>query len=416
MSNKSSTSYEIDYNDERFTKVESDKQAALSDMEKTYDGMIDESDKHFQSQIDASKQWAEKQTELQEQQTEFAIEKIEQQKEQAEKEYKKEQSGAWVDYQKQSGDYGVNAEQMAAAGLDNSGYSESSRVSIYNTYQNRVATAKASITLAKQNYDNMMKEAHLENNSAKAEIALSAYEKELEIAMQGFQYKNQLLLDKANKKTELDSMYYSRRQDIVNQINQENALQEQIRQYKEKMAEDKRQFDKSFAEQQRQFNTSLAEEKRQFNASLKTSGYSIDENGNITSTGPVDGASSKSASYDSILKTASGKSDTAMENYIDQQIKSGKITEEEGDLIYAEARGSFGAREWECIDDGGLNWGSSFDGNAKFKDERGNTYTADQIYSALKEEGWSAERAERYLVQLGKDTGATWKFTKSKYD
>lgn len=48
------TNYDINYDDERFTQVESNKQEALSELEQTYAGMIGESDKYYQAQIDAS--------------------------------------------------------------------------------------------------------------------------------------------------------------------------------------------------------------------------------------------------------------------------------------------------------------------------------------------------------------------------
>jgi hypothetical protein len=57
--------YDINYNDERFTKVESDKQAALTEHEQMYDGMISSSDKYYQDQINANTDWEKKQTELQ---------------------------------------------------------------------------------------------------------------------------------------------------------------------------------------------------------------------------------------------------------------------------------------------------------------------------------------------------------------
>lgn len=239
--------YDIDYNDKRFTEVEADKQEALSKVEQTYGDMISQSDKYYQEQIDASKEWAEKQTELQNQQTEFAIDQIEQQKDQAKKDYTKEQSGAYVDWQKQSNEYGANAEKMAAAGLENGGFSESSQVSMYNTYQNRVATARESYNRAVLNYDNAIKDARLQNSSALAEIAYKALRDQLELSLQGFQYKNQLLIEQANKKTEVENNYYGRYQDVLQQINTENALAEQIRQYNEKMAEEKRQFNETMA-------------------------------------------------------------------------------------------------------------------------------------------------------------------------
>ena len=256
--------YDINYNDDRFQKVEADKKVALSDIEKTYGDMISQSDSYFDKQIAASEQLADKQSQLQQEQTDFAIEQIQQQKDQAKKDYTKEQSGAYVDWQKQSNQYGANAENVAAGGLQNSGFAESSQVSMYNTYQNRVATARESYNRAVLNYDNAMKDARLQNNAALAEIAYKALQQQLELSLQGFQYKNQLLIEQANKKTEVDNNYYGRYQDVLQQINTENALAEQIRQYNEKMAEEKRQYNESLAFQKEQ----LAEEQRQFNEQM----------------------------------------------------------------------------------------------------------------------------------------------------
>ena len=49
-------------------------------------------------------------------------------------------------------------------------------------------------------------------------------------------------------------MYHERWQDVLAQMNQENALAEQIRQHNESLEEEKRQFDAQMAEEQRQFN------------------------------------------------------------------------------------------------------------------------------------------------------------------
>ncbi len=247
------------YDDERFRDVEEDKQEALTEAEELYGGMVEESEAYYQSQIDASKEWAEEQSRLQNEQTEFAIEQIEQQKEQEEKDYQKEQSGAYVDWQKQSNQYGANAEQMASAGLAGSGFSESSQVSMYNAYQARVSKSREIFKAAILNYDNAMKEARLQNSVVLAEIAQNALREQLELSLQGFQYKNQLLLELADKKMQIEATAQSRYQDVLAQINQEKALAEQIR-----------QFNASLAEEQRQFNASLAEEQRQFNSASGT--------------------------------------------------------------------------------------------------------------------------------------------------
>lgn len=270
------TNYDINYDDERFKQVEAEKQQALTEVDKTYSGMISQSDKYYQDQINASKDWANTQQQLQQEKTDFAIEQIEQQKEQANKDYTKEQSGAYVDWQKQSNKYGVNAEQMASSGMTNTGFSESSQVSMYNTYQNRVATARESYNLAVLNYNNSIKDAQIQNNSALAEIAYNALQQQLELSLQGFQYKNQLIIEQANKKLEVDSEYYNRYQDVLQQMNQENALAEEVRQYNESMAFQKEQFKeeirqfeqshqlevKKYQEQIRQFDEEMARLKK----------------------------------------------------------------------------------------------------------------------------------------------------------
>ena len=266
-----STNYDINYDDERFQQVESEKQNALTEVDNTYNGMINASDKYYQDQINASKDWADKQQQLQQEKTDFAIEQIEQQKDKADKDYKKEQSGAYVDWQKQSNKYGVNAEQMASSGMTNTGFSESSQVGMYNTYQNRVATARESYNTAILNYNNAIKDAQLQNNSALAEIAYKALQQQLELSLQGFQYKNQLIIEQSNKKLEVDQMYYNRYQDVLNQMNQENALAEEVRQYNENMAFQKeqlkveiRQYEQSYKLEVDKYNESI----RQFNEEM----------------------------------------------------------------------------------------------------------------------------------------------------
>ena len=316
------TNYDINYDDKRFAEVEADKKTALNEVEATYGNMISNSDKYYQDQINASKDWAGKQSQLQQEQTDFAIEKIEQEKAQAKKDYTKEQSGAYVDWQKQSNQYGANAEQMASAGLAGSGYSESSQVSMYNTYQNRVTAARESYNQAVLSYNNAITEARLQNNSILAEIAYEALQKQLELSLQGFQYKNQLIIEKANKKTQLESEYYARYQDVLQQINTENALAENIRQYnktmeleQKKFIEQKRKSEAEFAEQKRQFEVELAEKKRQFNATH--SGSSGSSSGGSSS---INKSSSSSSSK--INKTKESEKASSSNSAAAKSIKS----------------------------------------------------------------------------------------------
>jgi hypothetical protein len=256
--------YEVNYDDERFQEVETQKQDALTEVDNTYKPMIENADQFYQSQIDASKEWADKQSQLQQENTDFQIGQIEQQKQQAQKDYSKEQSGAYVDFQKQSNKYGASAEQMAMQGMVGSGYSESSQVSMYNQYQNRVAIARESLDRTMQNFNNNIQQAILQNNSALAEISYKALQQQLELSLEGFQYKNTLLMEYSNKKQETDDRYYNRYQNVVNQINTENAMAEQVRQFNEEIRIQQEQFDKEyqlqmdkFKEQIRQFDLDM---------------------------------------------------------------------------------------------------------------------------------------------------------------
>lgn len=244
------------YNDKRYLDQKADidkgKKAELNEVDVTYGNMISGSQKFYDKQIASVEQYGKEQTKNQQAQSDLAIQKIEQTKEQAHKDYIKEQTGAYGDYLRQINPYGVEAEKMADAGLANSGYSEASRTNAYIAYQNRVATAREVYSRAVLNYDNSIAEARIQNNVLLAEIAYNTLQKSLELGLAGFQYKNTLLLEKAKEKRDINKTYHTYYQDVLDQINQENAL-----------AEEKRQADMANKRQQEQIEIAQAELKIQ---------------------------------------------------------------------------------------------------------------------------------------------------------
>lgn len=267
--------YDIDYNDPRFQQNQDTYQEGMDRYQQIYDKMTNESDDIYSNLIDKHGQWKEKQEEIQQANTDFAIEKIEQQKEQAQKDYVKEQSGAYVDWQKQSNQYGVEAEKMAAAGLMNSGYSESSQVSMYNQYQNRVALARESLEKANLNYNNAINEAILQNNAALAEIAATTYIKQAELALEGALYKNQLIVDLADKQTALEQDKWERDLAVINQQNFENEMAQKDRQaeldreHAEKLQLLDQDFEAKQAQIQRDFESKENDIKRKHEIELE---------------------------------------------------------------------------------------------------------------------------------------------------
>ena len=264
--------FEIDYNDERFANLQKDNEQTLNEIDQTYGGMINSANKYYDDLAQNAQDWADKQSQLQQERTDFAIEQIEQQKEQANKDYLKEQSGAYVDWQKQSNQYGVEAEKMAAAGLDKTGFSESSQVSMYNTYQNRVSTARESYNQAVLNYNNAIKDAQLQNNATLAEIAYNALQQQLELSLEGFQYKNQLILEQTNKKIELKNTLWQQQMDIIDQMNTENAMKWDVTKYYDtqawetEQAEINRQHDITLQKLQQEFDAKENQLNRDFQA------------------------------------------------------------------------------------------------------------------------------------------------------
>ena len=230
----------VNYDDERFKAVENEKQSALNNVNNVYNNMVNETQGYYDDLKNAAEEYGRTQAELQQQQSDYAIQQIEQNKDYLKKDYEKEQRGAYQDWQKQSNRYGVEAERQAAVGLNNTGYSESSQVSMYNTYQNRVAQARDTYNKAVTEYDNQITQARLTNSAQLAQIAYQALQTKLELSLEGFQYKNNLLTQQLQMQQATEDRYYSRWQDVLSQINTENAL----------------------AEQQRQFNASLAASKK----------------------------------------------------------------------------------------------------------------------------------------------------------
>lgn len=231
----------VNYDDERFTQVEQDKQNELNKYNQTYDNLISERDKFTQQQQDYVDSWKTTQEQIANDNLNHQLNLYNQQKEKAEQEYQKEAKASYIDYQKEVDKYGVSRENVVANGLSNSGYSESSKVDMYNTYQNRVATARESLNNIKLEFDNAIKEAQLSNNATLAELALQQMQQKLEIALEGFNYKDTQTQNKLNWEYNINNNYYDRYKDVENQINYENEQAEAIRQYNEQMAYKKEQ-------------------------------------------------------------------------------------------------------------------------------------------------------------------------------
>jgi hypothetical protein len=235
--------YTINYEDDRLNDVKLAETSQLTEDAQLGQDMLDSVDTMYDDAKAATDLWEQTQINNQKEQTNLTIQQIEQQKEQAQKDYTKEQAGAYVDWRKQSNQYGSEAEKMASAGLSNTGFSESSQVSMYNTYQNRIAVARESFNQIWTDYNNKINEAKIQNNAALAEIAVQAAQQRAEYVIQSVLQRNQLLNDIANRKIQTQQLYNDKWKTTLDVMMKENELKWQTdqavldREHDKKMAE-----------------------------------------------------------------------------------------------------------------------------------------------------------------------------------
>ena len=258
---------QINMQDARLTNVETERQNQIRSTTDQYNSMINNADQFYDRQAQVARENAQRQQELQNASTEQQVKEINQQREKTERDYQKEQRGAYTDYQKQVNEYGVNAEIMASRGLAGTGYAESSQVSMYNAYQNRVAMARQSLADSQQNYDNLIAQARLNNDTKQAEIANELARAQAEYALQGFQYKNSLIESRQQQLNQLNSRYDTRYNTMLNLM--QNELDAKRDNYKTGVnilnyAEQQRQWAKEFDENNRRFDAEMALKDRQF--------------------------------------------------------------------------------------------------------------------------------------------------------
>ncbi len=130
------------------------------------------------------------------------------QRQQYEQDATKTAKGLYADYQKQASNYGANAETIASQGLTNSGYSESSRVNLYNNYQRNVTSIVTELNREKAQLDLQINQAYIDADIQKAQNLANTYAQKMELAMNTYQlryglYRDQVADEQWQKQYEL---------------------------------------------------------------------------------------------------------------------------------------------------------------------------------------------------------------------
>lgn len=301
---------QVNTQDSRLTTIENQRGQDITNTTNQYNQMINDTDKFYQTQIDTAKQIADRQAQVQNASTEQQIKEINQQRERTERDYQKEQRGAYTDYQKQVNEYGVNAEVMAARGLANTGYSESSQVSMYNAYQQRVATARQSLADSQQNYDNLIAQARINNDTRQAEIANELARQQAEYALQGFQYKNTLIESRQQQLNQLNARYDSRYNTMLGVMENELQAKRQnfntyanVIQSNKELEQRQAQFDAEMKQKQAQWEKEYQLEKQRLELQRKQASSSSSSSRSV-SNGTSRGVSGGTTSNGLVYKVA----------------------------------------------------------------------------------------------------------------
>lgn len=326
--------YEVDYNDSRLVSVKNEQAQKESEIKNRYDTLANESKIYYDKQIENSKNWAEKQTELQNNSLNQTLTEIQQNKDQTEKNYMKEQKGAYADYQKQINPYSVRAEQMAANGLSNSGFSENERINKYLAYQNRYTSAREDLNKALININNSIVQARNANDARIAEIAEKAMDEQLSLSLQAFNYRSTLMQEKEQRIAENTDRYNSQYQNVLAQINQEIENQKWWDNFNYEREQNEKEYNlkmQEFALKKREAEKQMEYITAQINALNKKSSSSSK---NFSSSG----TSAQNKLYRSLLSSVSKMSGISGRNLIASKYNSGQITKEQAEKLYSIAQ------------------------------------------------------------------------------
>ena len=136
------------------------------------------------------------------------------QKQEIAEEAEKQGKQLYSDYRKQSSAYGVNAENLASQGLNNSGMAETSKVNMYNTYQKNVTTLAVETRKLKANVDFELNQAMIEADVQKAEVAANKYLQNM-----------QLLMTEYDMRFAREQFEYQKQRDAISDMQQEREYQ-----------------------------------------------------------------------------------------------------------------------------------------------------------------------------------------------
>jgi hypothetical protein len=186
-------------------RLETQQNEYLDQQQKLNDQIVDTGVQKMQSQVDFEKQ-------------------------QYQQEAEKNARALYTNYQKEQNQYGANAEALASQGLANSGYAESSRVNLYNNYQNNVTSLMNEMNREKAVLDQQMNQAYFDADIQKAQNLATIYTQKMQMAMNMYQTRYTLYRDQVADEQWAAEYELQKRQLELSQANSDRDYQLQLMQ------------------------------------------------------------------------------------------------------------------------------------------------------------------------------------------
>lgn len=413
--------------DERLTNVEKEKQNAINQSNSVYSGLLNDNQNLYNQNMNYANQYETTQNNVLDKQLAYNTKLIEQQKDIARENARVEQNKAKNDYMSYINPYGKQAESLASGGLLNSGVSETAKLGSYNAYQNRLSNANKVMQDAITQYDNDINQARLNNDVAKAQNALKKLELQLNAAEAFYNTKSTLSQNQLSNTQQLGSDYFNRYQTEYQNIQNEAAAKEAIRQYNENMAYQKERDKVADKQWQKEFDENVRQYNQNYNLSKsKSSGGSGGSKSSYVSLNGVTGTNPANNRNYNILETdENGWKKTDMK----QKVKNGYADvyeSPEGELLFWNPD----VNEWNSYGAEAISQDTK--GNMVGTDSYGNVTTystnGDRGYKILRtdENGWGLTNLKQKVkdasgkysdIEVYQDpNGSLWFWNSAKQD
>lgn len=247
-------------------------------------------DNMVREQNNLLQQQEQKQNDIINQQTQMQVDELNREKEKLAKETDKTTQGLYANWQKQANQYGAGMEQLASQGLANSGYAETTKTALYNTYQKSVTDTLNNSKDLYADYNFKIQQARQNGSIQQAQSALELYAQRVQLLTQNYELRQ-------NREKYL----YQQERDKISDSQWQKTFDEQVRQNELENQWKQQQFDY----QKQRDAVADSQWQQQFNLSKKASSRS-------SSSSRSTGSSKKSESSGGLQVGGSNISDYAV--------------------------------------------------------------------------------------------------------